>query len=351
MYFSSDNWAGAHPRIADALTRHSSGFAAAYATSDLDKRVEQKFSAIFERDVTVFFVATGTAANSLSLAAVNRPGGVAFCHREAHMFVDECGAPEMFTHGARLVPVDGAGGKLDPDHLKQEIARFPLDFIHGGRPMAVSVTQATEVGAVYSTDELNTISGICRDHGLPLHMDGARFANAVAHLGQSPAELTWKSGVDIMSFGATKNGCWCAEALVVFDPAKAADLTYIHKRSAHLFSKARFVSAQFETYFEDDLWLHMAGHANALAQQLQSGLAASDRARLAWPVQANEVFAILDRSRADALRQAGAQFHDWIAPHGMPEPPSGDEVLVRFVTSFALTSEDVDQFLDLLRAD
>lgn len=350
MYLSSDNWAGAHPRIADALTRHASGFAAAYATSDLDLRIEQKFSDIFERDVAVFFVATGTAANSLSLAAVNRPGGVAFCHREAHMFVDECGAPEMFTHGSRLVPVDGTGGKLDPDHLKQQIARFPLEFIHGGRPMAVSVTQATEIGAVYSTDELQTISTICRDHDLPLHMDGARFANALAHLGQSPAELTWKSGVDIMSFGATKNGCWCAEAMVVFDPAKAADLTYIHKRSAHLFSKARFVSAQFEAYFEDDLWLQMAGHANALAQRLQDGITASDRARLAWPVQTNEVFAILEQASADDLRQKGAQFHDWVPPHGMAKPPAADEVLVRFVTSFALASEDVDRFLNLLES-
>lgn len=348
MYFSSDNWAGAHPRIAESLNRHAAGIAAAYGTSDLDRRIEQKFNDIFEREVAVFFVGTGTAANSLSLAAVNKPGGVAFCHREAHMFVDECGAPEMFTHGSRLVPVDGAGGKLDPDHLKQEIGRFPLDFIHGGRPMAVSVTQATEIGAVYSSDELQAISAICRDHDLPLHMDGARFANALAHLGKSPAELTWKSGVDIMSFGATKNGCWCAEALVVFDAAKAADLVYIHKRSAHLFSKARFISAQFEAYFEDNLWLRTAEHANALAGRLQAGIIASSNVRLAWPAQANEVFAILDSGHADALRQKGAQFHDWVPPHGMGVCLAADEVLVRFVTSFALTSDDVDTFLDLL---
>lgn len=348
MYFSSDNWGGAHPRISESLNRHATGFAAAYGTSELDRRIEQKFSDIFERDVAVFFVGTGTAANSLSLAAVNRPGGVAFCHREAHMFVDECGAPEMFTHGSRLVPVDGVGGKLNPDHLRQEIGRFPLEFIHGGRPMAVSVTQATEIGAVYTADELKTISAICRDHDLPLHMDGARFANALVHLGQSPAELTWKSGVDIMSFGATKNGCWCAEALVVFDPEKAADLTYIHKRSAHLFSKARFISAQFEAYFEDELWLELAEHTNALAQKLQAGITNSDNARLAWPAQTNEVFAILDRGHAEAIRRKGAQFHDWVPPHDMADSPGADEVLVRFVTSFALTSDNVDSFLELL---
>ncbi len=348
MYFSSDNWAGAHPRIAESLSRHAEGFAAAYGTSALDRRMEQKFNDIFEREVAVFFVGTGTAANSLSLAAVNRPGGVAFCHRGAHMFVDECGAPELFTHGSRLVPVDGALGKLDPVHLRQEIDRFPPDFVHAGRPIAVSVTQATEVGAVYTADELDTIAAICREHGLSLHMDGARFANALVHLGLSPAELTWKRGVDIMSFGATKNGCWCAVALVVFDPDRAADLPYIQKRAAHLFSKSRFISAQFEAYFKDDLWLRMAEAANARAQQLQAGLVASGKARLAWPADANEVFAILDRRHADAIRQKGAQFHDWVPPHDLQDTLGDDEVLVRFVTSFALTEDHVTTFLDLL---
>jgi threonine aldolase len=348
MYFSSDNWGGAHPRIAESLTRHASGFAAAYGTSEFDKRIEQKFNDIFERDVAVFFVGTGTAANSLSLAAVSRPGGVSFCHREAHMFADECGAPELFTHGARLAPVDGPGGKIDPDALRHEISRFPPEFVHAGQPMAVSLTQATEIGTVYTADEIDTIAAICREHDLPLHMDGARFANALVHLGVSPAEITWKRGIDMMSFGATKNGCWCAEALVVFDPSKAGQLPFIRKRAAQLFSKTRFLSAQFEAYFEDGLWLEIAEWANGHAAQLQEGIRASANARLAWRADANEVFAILKRRHADAIRQKGAQFHDWNPPHASGLKLADDEVLVRCVTSFATTPDHISQFLELL---
>ena len=161
-----------------------------------------------------------TAANSLALAAVNRPGGVSFCHREAHMLEDECGAPEFFTHGARFAPVDGANGKIDPKQLKAEIERFPPDFIHAGQPMAISITQSTEIGTVYQPDEISTIAEIAKSRGLPLHMDGARLANALVALNKSPAEMTWKLGVDIVSFGATKNGCWCAEALIFMNPDK-----------------------------------------------------------------------------------------------------------------------------------
>ncbi len=348
MYFSSDNWSGAHPRIAESLNRHATGFASAYGTSDLDKRVEARFSEIFERDVAVFFVGTGTAANSLSMAAVNRPGGVVFCHREAHMIEDEGGAPELFTHGARLVPVDGALGKLDPDTLRGQIARFPPEFVHAGQPMAVSVTQATEIGTAYSTDEIETIAGICREHGLPLHMDGARFANALAHLSLSPADMTWRRGVDLLSFGATKNGCWCAEAIVVFDPSLAADLPFIRKRAAHLFSKNRFISAQFEAYLEDGLWLQIATGSNAMAAQLQEGIEASSNAHMAWPASANELFVIMKRQHADELRRAGASFHDWKPPHGTHHLIADDETLVRLVTSFATTQDHVADFLKML---
>ncbi len=348
MYFSSDNWAGAHPKIAESLSRHASGFSVAYGESALDKKIEAQFNRIFEREVSVFFVGTGTAANSLALSSLNRPGGVSFCHRGAHIIEDECGAPEFFSHGARLAPVDGQNGKLDPALLEREIARFPAEFIHAGQPMAVSITQASEIGTVYSTDEIDRISNICKAHGLPLHMDGARFANALASQQISPAEMTWRRGVDIMSFGATKNGCWCAEALVVFDPQKAREMPFLRKRAAHLFSKTRFISAQLEAYFEDDLWLEMASHANAMSKMLQEGITSSQDARLAWKADANEVFAIIPHQRSEAMLAAGAQFHEWKPPQNVADGMAKDEVLIRLVTSFATTRQHVEQFVGQL---
>ena len=342
MVFASDNWAGAHPAIAENLMRHSGGFAAAYGTSELDRAVERRFNEIFEREVAVFFVGTGTAANSLSLAAINRPGGVSLCHREAHMIEDECGAPEYFTGGARLHPVDGALGRIDPDALRRELKRFPPDFVHAGQPMAVSITQATEVGTVYSLDAIADIADIAHGHGVPLHMDGARFANALVTLGCAPAEMTWKAGVDIVSFGATKNGCWCAEALVVLDPARATQLPFIRKRAAQLFSKTRFIAAQFEAYLEDDLWLASARHANAMAARLAALFRQAEGIRLAWEPQANEVFAILSGDRVQRFRDAGAVFHTWNPPHGFEDEIADGETLCRFVTSFATEQTHLD---------
>ncbi|MDO9415193.1 threonine aldolase family protein [Pararhizobium sp.] len=348
MIFASDNWAGAHPLIAESLVSAASGFSSAYGTGDLDKKVEKKFSEIFEREVAVFFVATGTAANSLALASANVPGGHVFCHREAHVSVDECGAPEFFSHGAKLAPVDGAGGKMDAVLLEKEIQRTRSGGVHGGQPMAITLTQATESGTAYSLDEIDAISAIAKSYALPLHMDGARFANALVTLGTTPAEMTWKRGVDLLSFGGTKNGCWCAEALVLFDMSKAAQMHYLRKRSAQLFSKSRFIAAQFDAYLKDDLWLSIASHANAMAQQLASGLAASNSARLAWPTGSNEVFAILKTDAAEKLRAAGAVFYDWPVPHDLAM--SGDEVLIRLVTSFATEEADVGRFLETAAA-
>ncbi|WP_136660846.1 low specificity L-threonine aldolase [Nitratireductor sp. XY-223] len=349
MQFSSDNWAGAHPRIAEALTRHASGFAAAYGLSDLDRKVEAKFNDIFEREVAVFFVGTGTAANSLAMAALGRPGGVAFCHREAHLIEDEGGAPQFLGGGIRLEPVDGKLGKIDPQDLDAAIRRFPPEFVHAGQPMAASISQSTEIGTVYEAAEIEAVVETCRRHGLPLHMDGARFANAMTALGQSPAEMTWRRGVDILSFGATKNGCWCAEVLVVFDPQKAADLPFLRKRSAHLFSKSRFISAQLEAYFEDDLWIETAAHANAMAAELQSVIEAADNTRLAWRSQANEVFAILDRDRFAAMIEKGAQFYEWKTPRFAAELVGDNEIITRLVTGFATTPEHVRDFAALLQ--
>jgi len=350
MQFSSDNWAGAHPKIAESLQRHAGGYDAAYGDGALDRQVAATFNAVFEREVSVFFVGTGTAANALSLTLYNRPGGVSFCHREAHVIEDECGAPEYFTGGSRLRGVDGPRGRIDPASLDREIARFAPDNVHGGRPAAVTITQATESGTVYSLDDIAAITALAKKHGTALHMDGARFANALVSLNASPAEMTWKRGVDILSFGGTKNGCWCAEAIVLFNPARATELAFIRKRGAQLFSKSRFIAAQFDAYFAGGLWLETAAHANRMAQRLADAIRASAKARLAWTPQANEVFAAMKKETFAAARSAGAAFYEWPAPQGLAEPIGEDETFCRLVTSFATTQADVARFGQLIGA-
>ncbi len=347
MFFASDNWAGAHPSINERLSKESTRFAAAYGTSELDKAIETRFNEVFEREVAVFFVATGTAANSLSLASIARPGGLTFCHTEAHVIEDECGAPDFFS-GMRMVGVDGPEGKMLPDNLVERIGRYPQDAIHHGRAAAVTMTQATEVGTIYNLDEIDTISKIAKKNGLPLHMDGARFANALVSLGCSPAEMTWKRGVDVLSFGGTKNGCWCAEAIVFFDPDLAKDFAFLRKRTAQLFSKSRFIAAQFEAYLQDDLWLDLASHANAMADRMRAGIKHTDRAKLAWSTTSNEIFAVVKKTAIDNARDKGAQFYDWPISDSAKHLVGPDEGLIRLVTSFATSDADVADFLACL---
>ena len=344
MIFASDNWSGVHPAISQSLERQAGGMAAAYGTSDLDRAVERRFNEVFEREVAVFFVGTGTAANSLSFAAVNRPGGVVMCHREAHVVEDECGAPEFFTHGARMAPVDGAHGLIDSAALRRELSRFRPDFVHAGQPMAVTVSQASEVGTLYDGERLREIASIAHERDLAFHMDGARFANALAATGLSPADMTWRAGVDILSFGATKNGCWCAEAVVFFDPEKARQFPFIRKRGAQLFSKTRFVAAQFDAYLADGLWLELGAHANRMADGLRAALGRAKSAREAWATRSNEVFAVVTRDKAAELRAAGAVFYDWNAPHGGSELLGENEQLIRLVTSWSTQAADVESF-------
>ncbi|RUU86813.1 low specificity L-threonine aldolase [Mesorhizobium sp. M7A.F.Ca.MR.176.00.0.0] len=348
MFFASDNWAGAHPNIAAGLSANAGGFSTAYGDGALDRAVYQRFSEIFEREVAVFFVATGTAANSLALTAYNKPGGISFAHRESHVIEDECGAPVYFSGGSRLNEIDGALGKIDPHNLERTIGRFAPEIVHWGRPMAVSITQSTEVGTIYGLDEIETISVVAKQYSVPLHMDGARFANALVALDTTPAEMTWKRGVDILSFGGTKNGCWCAEAIVLFDLDRARELAFLRKRAAQLFSKSRFVAAQFEAYFKDGLWLNTARHANAMAARLAAAIEDSATAKLAWLPQANEVFAVIKKAEAERLQAAGAAFYDWHKPHGFDGHIGEDELLYRFVTSFATTADEVDRFGQLI---
>jgi threonine aldolase len=350
MLFTSDNWAGAHPRISEALSRQAGGFDPAYGNGQVDRRVAERFSEVFEREVAVFFVATGTAANALSLALYTRPGGISFCHTEAHVTEDECGAPEYLSGGGRMHTVGGSSGRMDPHALRAAVSRYYPLFVHAGRPTAITVTQATEAGTVYDLDAIAQVSDVAKEFGLALHMDGARFANALTALDATPAEMTWKRGVDVLSFGGTKNGCWCAEAIVLFDTGLAEEMGYLRKRAAQLFSKSRFVAAQFEAYLADGMWLETAAHANATAALLADALRASPLARLAWEPQANEIFGILDRDAAARAREAGASFYDWPTPRGFDGRIGDDETLCRFVTSFATSPDDVRRFGDLIRA-
>jgi threonine aldolase len=351
LIFASDNWAGAHPAIAASLSTAAGAYHAPYGGSDVDDRAAAALSALFERDVAVFFVATGTAANSLALASVARPASVMFCHSEAHVIHHEGGAVELQTGGGKLVPVGGAPGghgKIDPDALRLAMTLFPDDDVHVGEKTALSLTQATEAGTVYSLEEIRALSAIAAAAGLKTHMDGARFSNAVAALGCTPAEMTWKAGVDILSLGGTKNGCWCAEAVIFFNPADARAMPRLRKRGANLFSKSAFVAAQFEAWLQDGLWLDLARHANAMARKLTEAAQMSAQTRIAWPTQGNQIFLIMTDEKAEALRQAGARFYDWETPRGMEGELASNEKIRRFIGSFATREEDVAAIAALL---
>jgi threonine aldolase len=349
MNFASDNVMGASAPVLAAIANANEGPQAAYAADDFTRRVERRFADIFESEPAVFLVATGTAANALALSAAVPPWGHIVCHREAHIMEDECGAPEFFAHGAKLVGLDGEGAKIAAADL-QAYLRGLGRHVKQMPPKALSISQASECGLVYQPDEIAALARICREHGLALHMDGARFANALVSVGCTPADMTWRAGVDLLSFGATKNGCLAAEAILVFDRALAETLAYRRKRAGQLLSKGRFLAAQFEGYFDVDHWLGNARHANAMAQRLAGGLQTLPGLRLAWPCQANEAFVILPHALDAALRQAGAVYHPWSAvslPAG--ERIGSDETLIRLVTSFATTPGDVDRFIDIAR--
>jgi len=327
-YFKSDNTAPVAPEILAAIGAANTGFARGYGDDEWSLRLDDRFSELFERRVKVFPVSTGTAANSLALATLVPPYGAILTHEEGHIVRDECGAPEFMSGGARLVLMQGAGAKVTPQALEATLVANPTS-VHTVQPRALSLTQATELGSVYSPAELQALCTLAHARGLAVHMDGARFANAVAGVGCSPAELTWRAGVDVLSFGATKNGALTAEAVVFFDLDRVADFEFRRKRAAHLLSKMRFVSAQLLAYIEGGLWLRLAGRANALAQRL----AAAAGPLLMHPVQANELFLRIGDGGAAALRALGFEFYDWGASG------SGE---ARLVVSWNQPEEDVD---------
>lgn len=350
MNFASDNAAPVAPEILAALAKANEGAAPAYGNDRWTKQVEQKFADLFEREVAVFLVPTGTAANALGLAHLAPPWGAVLCHAESHVTTDECGAPEFFGAGIKLVGLAGTAGKITADALQGALDQRPWGGPHHVSPAVLSLSQATEAGTIYRPDEIRTLADLAHARGLSVHMDGARLGNALVRLNASPAEATWKAGVDALSFGASKGGALAAEAILFFDPARGAGMQDRRKRAGHLVSKHRFIAAQIEAYLAGDLWLRLARRANAMADRLGKGLTALGFAPI-WPIEANEVFVTLPTAAIERLNSAGASFYPWTT-ESVPKEVAlpRDASIVRLVASFATTREEVDQFIATVSA-
>ena len=347
MNFASDNTAGIAPDILAALAAGNEGFVLGYGKDELTGAVERRIGELFERDVAVFLVPTGTAANALALAHVSPPWGAVFAHDEAHILTDECGAPEFFGGGLKLVGMPGTGCKVSPETLGATVAQYQGHTPHQVVPAAFSFAQASEAGTIYRRDEIAALAKIAHANGMKVHMDGARFGNALVRMNASPAEATWKAGVDVLSFGATKGGALAAEAVVFFDDALAEHMDERRKRAGHLLSKHRFLALQFKAFLAGDCWLRLARHANAMADRLALGLSAVGHPPV-WPVEANLVFVLLPAALEARLRAAGAHYY----VRRSDSLPGGarigaDQALIRLVTSFATREDEIDRFVEL----
>jgi threonine aldolase len=332
--FASDNVAGACPEVLDALMKANEGDSAPYGNDDYSKVLQEKFSEIFEKEVIVYPTASGTAANALALSTMTPVFGNIYCHKLAHINTDECGAPEFYTGGAKLIPLTGINGKITPEELEKNISGTGI--VHHTQPSSVSITQVCETGEVYELDEIKKIADVANKHKLNMHMDGARFANALVALNCTPAEMTWKSGIDVLSFGATKNGCIAAEAIIFFKPELVGNISFLMKRAGHLLSKMRFVSAQLDAYISNDVWLKNAKQANEMGKKLSDGLVKHNSIKLAYPTQANEVFAKFPREMIEHLNSLGYKMNE----------DELDGQAVRLVAAWNTQNSDVESFLE-----
>ncbi len=337
--FHSDNAVGASPSITHAFVKAANGTELPYGADQYSQKAQQQLSEIFETDVSLFLVATGTAANAISLAAMTPPWGSVLCHQESHINNDECGAPEFFCDGAKLIVVAGDEGRICADQLAT-VAQKKNGDVHSVQAAAVSISQTAENGSLYSLEELHAIGDVCKTYDLNLHMDGARFANALVSLNQtagnvSPADMTWRAGVKALSFGGTKNGTFGVDAIVAFEPKMAQELAFRRKRAGHLMSKMRIFGTQMNAYLEDDLWLTNASHANAMARRLADGLSRLEGVALMNEQQSNILFCKLPQAMIQGLLEEGFGFyHDrW------------ETGVIRLVTSFAHDVQDIDDFL------
>ena len=334
--FASDNISSACPEVMEALAKANEANSPSYGedpwTHDLSVRLRE----IFETPVTVFPVTTGTAANALALSTLTPAFGKIFCHELAHINTDECGAPELFTGGAKLIDMPGANGRITAQALEETI--YGAGNVHHAQPASVSITQACESGTVYSIEEIEAIAAVAHSQNLSMHMDGARFANALVTLGVTPAQMTWQAGIDVLSFGGTKNGCLAAEAVVFFKPELVGDFAFLQKRAGQLLSKSRFISSQFAGYLADDVWMRNARQANLMAQRLSKGLADLPGLELAYPTQSNEVFVVMPAALIDRLSATGLVIND----------EELDGKAVRFVAAWNTTESEVDALLAVL---
>jgi threonine aldolase len=336
--FASDNAAGAHPAVLEALTAANEGYAEPYGADALTRRAADRVRAALDADAEVFFTWGGTAANILGLAAVTKPWQGVICAEQAHIAVDECGGPERFI-GCKLLTVPTRDGRLTPDGVRKLIRGVGIE--HHVQPGVVSLTQATEYGTVYRPEQVRELADLAHENGLLVHVDGARLANAAASLGVPLSEFTWRAGVDVLSFGGTKNGLLSAEAVVFFESVRerALDFPYIRKQGMGLASKMRFVAAQFDAVLAGGVWLRNADHANRMARRLAAAVQGTPGMLVTQPVEANAVFAVLPRRAIRALQER-YYFYVW--------DEATDEV--RWMTTFATTEAEVDAFADDVRA-
>jgi len=351
MDFRSDNVASVAPEIMTALAEVNVGPASGYGDDEVTLRTEQAYSELFETKLRLFPVLTGTIANSLSAAVLSPPWGAIFAETNAHLNQDECGAPEFFTGGAKILPLQGEHGKIPPEELRRAVDGGPKGFVHAVQPAMFSLTQTSEFGSVYSVAEVSELCEIARCGGLSVHMDGARFANAVAVLNAenrtcSPADLTWRAGVDVLSFGATKNGALGAEAIILFNTDLAEEMAFRHKRAGQLASKMRFISAQLEAYIKDGLWLRLAEHANNMCWALADGLGAFSDVRIDSFGGANELFVELPGEWVTALREQKYKFYDW--PETVAAEP-GSRRTIRLVTRHDSNPGEVNSIIAAVR--
>ncbi|MGY6628444.1 MAG: threonine aldolase family protein [Oceanicaulis sp.] len=339
MNFLSDTTAPAHPALIEAIARANEGFAPSYGADAISARVETRLKDLFETDLKMVLAVSGTAANALALSVLCPSDAMVLCHDEAHIHRDERGAPEFFTGGAKLLPLPGAHGKIDPEALDDALNQWPTDFVHAPPPAVLSLSQLNEAGCAYTLEEITALTAPARAAGLRIHMDGARFASALTGLGCSPAQLTWKSGVDVLCLGATKTGALAAEAVILFPSVmdRFARLQARQKRAGHMAPKMRYIAAQLDAWLDNGLWLDLAASANRAAQRLVGGLTQIAGVSLAHPVDGNEVFARLDPAVAERLQAAGAGFYAW---------PDGS---ARFVASWCTTDAEIDALLDAAR--
>lgn len=346
MHFASDNTSGLPPEIMTAIAQANQGYALGYGNDDLTNGLRARIRDVFEApEAEICLVTTGTAANALALASLTPPWGAIFCHGLAHIEVDECGAPEFYTGGAKLVHVPGENGKMTPEALAAKMTVAGRGVVHSVQPAALSITNLTECGTLYSPAEIAALAAIAHDHGLAVHLDGARFANALVASGTTPAEMSWRAGVDALVLGGTKNGLMGVEAIVVFDPAHAWELQLRRKRAGHLWSKHRFLAAQMLAWLEDDLWLRLATHANAMAATLEARLA--PHVEFLFLREGNMIFAQWPRSLHRQMQVRGAQYYLW--PEGETLDGAEDEpVSARLVTSWSTTQAEIDAFHSLL---